>query len=46
MGPLPGLHSLGDVLDDQHEFTSARRKQTTRSGIITHRGDLHDHAPI
>lgn len=35
-----GLHRLGDLLDDQHEFTSARRKQTTRSGIVTHRGDL------
>lgn len=38
-----GLHRLGDLLDDQHEFTSARRKQTTRSGILTHRGDLPAH---
>lgn len=38
-----GLHRLGDLLDDQHEFTSARRKQTTRSGILTHRGDLPTH---
>src|ERR1035437_2958009 len=38
-----GIHRLGDLLDDQHEFTSARRKLTTRSGILTHRGDLPTH---
>ena len=38
-----GLHRLGDLLDDRHEFTSARRKQTTRTGIVTHRADLPDH---
>src|SRR5664280_1845313 len=35
-----GLHQLGDLLDDQHEFTLAQRKQTARGGIRIHRGDL------
>jgi hypothetical protein len=35
-----GLHRLGDLLDDAHEFTLPQRKQTRREGIITHRGDL------
>jgi len=35
-----GLHQLGDLLDDQHEFTLAQRKQTARLGIRIHRGDL------
>jgi hypothetical protein len=35
-----GLHQLGDLLDDQHEFTVAQRKQTARGGIRIHRGDL------
>jgi hypothetical protein len=35
-----GLHQLGDLLDDQHEFTLAQRKQTVRGGIRIHRGDL------
>jgi len=35
-----GLHQLGDLLDDQHEFTLAQRKQTARAGIRIHRGDL------
>lgn len=35
-----GLHQLGDLLDDAHEFTLPQRKQTSRDGIITHRGDL------
>jgi hypothetical protein len=35
-----GLHQLGDLLDDQHEFTFAQRKQTARGGIRIHRGDL------
>src|SRR5664280_488822 len=35
-----GLHQLGDLLDDQHEFTLAQRKQTARGGIRIHRGEL------
>ena len=35
-----GLHQLGDLLDDQHEFTFAQRKQTARGGIRIHRGEL------
>jgi len=38
-----GLHQLGDLLDDQHEFTLAQRKQTARAGIRIHRGDLLGH---
>lgn len=35
-----GLHNLGDLLDDEHEFTLPLRKQTRREGIRVHRGDL------
>jgi hypothetical protein len=35
-----GLHNLGDLLDDEHEFTLPQRKQTRRAGIRVHRGDL------
>jgi hypothetical protein len=35
-----GLHNLGDLLDDEHEFTLPQRKQTRREGIRVHRGDL------
>ena len=37
-----GLHGLGDLLDDEHEFTLPERKQTRRDGIRIHRGDLTD----
>jgi len=35
-----GLHQLGDLLDDVHEFTLAERKQTRREGVRLHRGEL------
>jgi len=35
-----GLHGLGDLLNDEHEFTLPQRKQTRREGIRVHRGDL------
>jgi hypothetical protein len=35
-----GLHNLGDLLDDEHEFTLPQRKQSRREGIRVHRGDL------
>jgi len=38
-----GLHNLGDLLDDEHEFTLPQRKQTRREGIRVHRGDLTEH---
>jgi|SRR5665647_784305 len=34
------LHNLGDLLNDEHEFTLPQRKQTRREGIRVHRGDL------
>ena len=35
-----GLHNLGDLLNDEHEFTLPQRKQTRREGVRVHRGDL------
>lgn len=35
-----GLHKLGDLLDDVHEFTLAQRKQSRREGVRLHRGKL------
>ena len=34
------LHQLGDLDADQHEFTLADRKQSRRSDVRLHRGDL------